>query len=308
MQYAIDPEFADLVGLLPSPSTDVAAMRQMLDDMLPVFNADIDTNGLAIEDRLVPGPPDGPEVRVRTYVPEAGATGAGLICLHGGGFTVGSLDSEHARVTSIAREVGAVVVSVDYRLAPEHPFPAAIDDAYAALAWFHTNAPVLGVEVDRIGVVGGSAGGGLAAALALVARDRGGPSLCFQFLGIPMLDDRMVTTSMSSFADTPMFSRPAALACWEHYLGEAPGEVSPYAAPARASDLRGLPPAYISTMEFDPLRDEGILYGMALLAAGVSCELHSYPGTFHGSSMLATAQVTQRETDETISVLRLRLA
>jgi acetyl esterase/lipase len=286
---------------------DVADQRRMLEDMLPLINAEVDTTGLAIDDRSVPGPDGQPDVVVRTYRP-VDPTGAGILYLHGGGFTVGSLDSEHAKAATLAREVGAVVVSVGYRLAPEHPFPAGLEDGYAALQWFSGAAADLGVDPARMAVVGSSAGGGLAAALALLARDRGGPALCFQFLGIPELDDRLTTPSMTTFVDTPVFNRPAAVESWRHYLGPEPGETSPYAAPARATDLAGLPPAYISTMELDPLRDEGIAYAMALLAAGVTCELHSFPGTFHGSAMVATAQVSQREAAEMVDVLRRRLA
>jgi acetyl esterase/lipase len=199
-----------------------------------------------------------------------------------------------------------VVVSVDYRLAPENPFPAGLEDCYAALVWLHEHAGDLGVDAGRIAINGGSAGGGLAAGLALLARDRGGPAICFQYLGIPELDDRLDTPSMQRFHDTPMWSRGAAEKSWEWYLGDAHGtdDISPYAAPARATDLAGLPPAYISTMEFDPLRDEGIHYALKLLAAGVSVELHSFPGTFHGSSIVVTAAVNQREAAERMTVWR----
>jgi acetyl esterase/lipase len=211
--------------------------------------------------------------------------------------------------TALARELGVVVVSVDYRLAPEHPFPAGIEDCYAALVWLHDHADELGVDTARIAVNGGSAGGGLAAGLALLARDRGGPRLCFQYLGIPELDDRLDTPSMHRFHDTPMWARPAAEKSWEWYLGDAHGrdDVSPYAAPARATDVAGLPPTYISTMEYDPLRDEGILYALKLLEAGVSVELHSFPGTFHGSAIVTGAAVSRRATVESMTVWRRAL-
>jgi acetyl esterase len=311
VSYAFDPELADLVTLLPSGTLDdVQAARDGLDGMLSALNSDLDTSGLRIADRSVPGPADAPEVLVRTYEPEAGATGAGLLYLHGGGFVLGSVDSEHAGAVQIARHVGATVVSVEYRLAPEHPFPDGLEDCYAALVWFHEHAAELGVDPTRIGVIGQSAGGGLAAGLALLSRDRGGPSLCFQYLGIPELDDRLSTTSMTEFVDTPLWNRPSAVASWRHYLGHSAedGDVSPYAAPARATDLAGLPPTYVSTMEFDPLRDEGILYALALLGAGVPCELHSFPGTFHGSSLVTTAEISRRANDEMFAVLRRRLA
>ena len=143
----------------------------------------------------------------------------------------------------------------------------------------------------------------------MLARDRGGPAICFQYLGIPELDDRLETPSMQQFHDTPMWSRPQAELSWAWYLGDAHGrdDVSPYAAPARATDVAGLPPAYISTMEFDPLRDEGINYALKLLAAGVSVELHSFPGTFHGSGIATGAAVTRREGVERFTVLRRAL-
>jgi acetyl esterase/lipase len=193
-------------------------------------------------------------------------------------------------------------------LAPEHPFPAGLEDCYVALVWLHENAKELGVDTTRVAVNGGSAGGGLAAGLALLARDRGGPAICFQYLGIPELDDRLDTPSMQRFTDTPMWARPSAEVSWKWYLGENhDGEVSSYAAPARAVDLSGLPPAYVSTQEFDPLRDEGIIYALRLLQAGVSVELHSFPGTFHGSGIVTTAAVTRREQAEKFAVLRRAL-
>ncbi len=306
--YAIDPELLELAALIPTGDPDdVQAARDGIEAMLPVINAGLDETGLTISDRVVQGPPEHPDLTVRTYVPDTRATNAGILYLHGGGYIVGSLDSEHARAAALAREIRVVVVSVDYRLAPEDPFPAALDDCYAALCWMGGPAQDLGVDVDRIAVVGQSAGGGLAAAVILLTRDRRGPQPCFQFLGCPEIDDRLGTPSMQAFADTPMFNRPAAEASWNHYLGPDRHDVSPYAAPARATDLRGLPPAYVSTQEFDPLRDEGMDYARALQAAGVPCELHGFPGTFHGSSVFTTAEVSRREHAEMIAVLRRRL-
>ena len=203
-------------------------------------------------------------------------------------------------------ELDAVIVSVGYRLAPEHPYPAGLHDCYAALVWLHDQAADLGVDPSRIGVGGGSAGGGLSAAVALLARDLGGPALCFQFLQIPELDDRLETPSMQQFTDTPLWNRPNAVWSWKHYLGDLHGtDDIPYtAAPSRCTDLSGLPPAYVTTAEFDPLRDEGILYALGLLQAGVPVELHSYPGTFHGSGLIPTAAVSQRDGAESLEALR----
>ncbi|MDX3229929.1 alpha/beta hydrolase [Streptomyces sp. ME19-01-6] len=173
---------------------------------------------------------------------------------------------------------------------PEHPFPAGLEDSYAALVWTAGHAAELDIDPARLAIGGDSAGGGLATALALMARDRGGPALCFQYLGVPMLDDRMETASMRVFTDTPVWNRPIAEICWSHYLGgegrRGGPEVPEYAAPARVADLSGLPPAFVYVCEFDPLRDEGMSYAQRLVQAGVTTELHLYPGTFHGSAGL----------------------
>jgi len=161
------------------------------------------------------------------------------------------------------------------------------------------------VDASRVAIAGSSAGGGLSAGVALMARDRGGPPICFQFLGIPELDDRLDTPSMKAFTDTPVWNRPNAVLSWRYYLGALAGsdDIPIYAAPARATDLSGLPPTYISTNEYDPLRDEGIDYAVRLMQAGVNTELHCFPGTWHGSSMIVTAQVSQRAGRETLAVL-----
>jgi acetyl esterase/lipase len=198
------------------------------------------------------------------------------------------------------------VVSVEYRLAPEHPYPAALHDCYAALSFLHAEAAALGVDTDRVALMGASAGGGLAAATAMLARDLGGPPVCFQMLQIPELDDRLETASMRAFVDSPVWNRPLAEQSWEAYLGPLHGtaDVPAHAAPARAEDLSGLPPAYVSTAEHDPLRDEGILYALRLLQAGVSVELHQFPGTFHGSALVTSAAVSRRAQGEVAAVLR----
>jgi acetyl esterase/lipase len=312
MSYNIDPELTAVLEFLPTlPFDDPAAARQGIAEMSALMADAIDESGVSIEDRSIPGPPGAAEVPIRIYRPEelSGST-AGLLYIHGGGFVVGDLDSEHAGPISICRGLGIVVVSTDYRKAPENPYPAGLEDCYASLQWFHANAASLQVDTGRIGVRGGSAGGGLAASLVLLSRDRDGPELCFQYLAIPELDDRLQTVSMREFTDTPLWHRPNAELSWKFYLGEQytpGGEDVPYtAAPARASvdDLRGLPPAYLSTMEYDPLRDEGIEYALKLLHAGVNVELHSYPGTFHGSELVLDAAVSRRGAEEGLEALR----
>lgn len=305
MKMNLDPELAAAVDFLPKlPMGEPAESRATLREMLTQYPRPPLPEGVTSVDRTVPAV-DGNEIPVRVYSPPRdGAPVPAVLYIHGGGFVVGDLDTEDANAASIADALGVVVVSVDYRLAPEHPFPAGIEDCYSALRWLAGEADALGVEPDRIAVLGQSAGGGLAAGLALMARDRGGPALCFQLLGIPELDDRLETPSMVAFTDTPMWSRPSAVRSWRYYLGEgANGETSPYAAPARAEDLSGLPPAYVSTCEYDPLRDEGIIYALRLLQAGVSVELHQFAGTFHGSTILP-AEVSRRQQAEMVDALR----
>ena len=306
MSYPFDPELAAFVEMLPtSDFSDVESSRARVSELVRPMNANVDTSGVRIDDHEVSGP-DGNSVLVRVYVPEGDTPAGGrpaLLDIHGGGFCVGDIDMEHGFATNVARELGVVVAPVEYRLAPEHPFPAGVEDCYAALSWLHAEAAALGIDPARVGVGGQSAGGGLAAATVLLARDRGGPRVCFQFLGIPELDHRLETASMRAFVDTPMWHRANAELSWRFYLGGEPAEVSPYASPGIATDLRGLPPAYVTTMEFDPLRDEGILYALRLMEAGVTVELHTFPGTFHGSGVIPTAAVSRRAQRELMGAL-----
>ena len=311
---AYDPEFAALIPTLPtvqdfSSAEKIQAVREF---RMTAFPQPPNRDDVAVEDRLVPGPAGSPQVAVRIYRPTTTNASAPRGCvfeIHGGGFIMGSIAMMDPWCQRVAAELDAVVVSVEYRLAPEHPFPAGVEDCYAALCWTAQNAAALGIDPARLAIAGQSAGGGIAAGIALMARDRGFPALCFQLLEIPELDDRLDTPSMLAFQDTPLWNRPNAVWSWKHYLGpNHKGEPSPYAAPARARDLFGLPPAYVSTMEFDPLRDEGILYALRMLQAGVSVELHSVPGTFHGSGMLPGADVSRRNAQEAIDVLRRALA
>lgn len=309
MAYNFDQELQDIIPLLPTGVfDDPVAARVFMMDVVSGMNAGLDFSTLHIDDRRISGYEGAPDVTVRVYIPRERQTNIpGLLYVHGGGFTVGNLESEHGIAGEFSRELGIVVVSVDYRLAPEDPYPAGLNDCYAALLWMHTNAAELDIDSSRIGICGQSAGGGLAAGLALMARDKHGPGICFQALGIPELDDRLETPSMKSFTDTPLWNRPSAILSWQLYLGSielgSPG-VPIYAAPARATDLSGLPPAYITAMEFDPLRDEDILYGLSLLQAGVPVELHTYPGTFHGSGIIPHVAVSQRYNQDVLGAVR----
>jgi acetyl esterase len=295
------PELEAFIPLFPPADlTDPAAARKNLAALAAAAPAP-DTTNLAITDHTVPADP---EVAVRIYRPHQ-AQGA-IVWLRGGGFVMGDLDTEHPWAARVADGSGAVVVSVGYRRAPEHRFPAALDDAYAVLAWTVEHAAELGIDPARIAVGGHSAGAGLAAAVALRARDQQGPPICFQLLNQPELDDRQETWSARTFTDTPWMTRDKLAATWRHYLGSQPA--TPYAAPARAAELSGLPPAYIATAEFDPLRDEAIAYGLRLLEAGVPVELHQWPGTFHGSQAILSAEISQRQNAELAAALHRALA
>ena len=315
MSYNYDPELASLLELLPDTSfgiSDPQKARTGFLEMISLLNADLDQKGVAIENHTIAGPAGAPDVPVRIYSPEGLEQAVpGIIHIHGGGFVIGNLDSELGSCVALCRVLGVVVVSVDYRLAPETPYPGPLEDCYAALQWVSNNGAQLNIDPSRLAVFGQSAGGGLAAASCLLSRDRGGPKICFQFLGIPELDDRLQTSSMQRFVDTPMWNRPNAELSWDFYLGDqfqrGADDVPYHAAPARAEDLSGLPPAYISTMEFDPLRDEGVEYALKLMRAGVATELHSFPGTFHGSALFSSTQISKRESTEMFAVLRRAL-
>jgi acetyl esterase len=297
----MDPELEAFIALFPPAElSDPVAARKNLAELAAAAPAP-DTTGMEIQDRTLPADPDVP---VRIYRPHH-AQGA-IVWLHGGGFVMGDLDTEHPWATRAADGSGAVVIAVGYRRAPEHRFPAALDDAYAALTWTAEHATELDIDPTRIAVGGHSAGAGIAAAMALRARDQQGPPIRFQLLNQPELDDRQETWSARQFTDTPWMTRDKLAATWRHYLGSEPA--SPYAAPARAADLAGLPPAYIATAEFDPLRDEGITYALRLLQAGVPVELHQWPGTFHGSQAILSAEISQRQIAELGAALRRALA
>lgn len=297
----MDPELEAFLPLFPKADlSDPAAARKGLAELAAAIPIP-EIEGMAIEDRSIPADP---AVPVRIYRPRQ-ARGA-LIWLHGGGFVMGDLDTEHPWAIRIADSAGAVVISVDYRRAPENPFPAALDDVYAVLTWAAEHAADLGIDPARIAIGGHSAGACLAAAVALRARDQHGPSICFQLLNQPGFDDRQQSWSARNFLETPWMNRDKITALWGHYLGGAPA--TPYAAPARATDLSGLPPAYLTTAEFCPNRDEGLEYALRLLQAGVSVEVHQWAGAFHGSQAILSAEISQRQNNELYTALRRALA
>lgn len=303
----LDPELAAALPSLPNLHIhDLAAARARMIELTRAAPLP-ETDAVTRTDHTAAGLDGDPGVPVRVCTPQPPDVTdprPGVLLLHGGGFVMGDLDGVTAQAMGLAVGLDAVVVAVGYRLAPECPYPAALRDCEAALRWIAAQAESLGVDPARIAVYGMSAGGGLAAGLTLLLRDHGGPSLCFQVLDAPEVDDRLDTVSMRTFVDTPLWSRPDAVLSWQHYLAGHKGVVPPYAAPARAEDLSGLPPAYVSVYENDPLRDEGVNYAARLLTSGASVELHLFPGTFHRSAIITDAAVSQRQAAETVDALR----
>jgi acetyl esterase/lipase len=252
---------------------------------------------LAIEDVLVDGPAGPASVRVRLYRPKQ-ATGAtpALLWIHGGGFILGSPEQDERASIAFARELGITMAATTYRLAPDHVSPAAVEDAYAALTWLVAHAAERGIDPDRIAIGGASAGGGIAAALALYAHDRGEVTPAFQLLVYPMIDDRTVLRDGQE-KNARMWSERANRLAWTAYLGTAPGSegVSPYAAPARRDDLAGLPPAWIGVGSLDLFHDEDLAYAERLRAAGIEVETLVVPGAFHGFDAVMHKAAVSRE-------------
>jgi acetyl esterase/lipase len=221
-----------------------------------------------------------------------------MLWIHGGGYVLGHPDMDDELCERFVQTARCVVVSVDYRLAPEHPYPAAIEDCYAGLVWMTEEAELLGIDKNRVAIAGASGGGGLTAALALMARDKGGPSIIFQMPLYPMLDNRNITPSSHEITeDDAIWNRTDNIAAWNMYLGEKNdvSGISPYAVPSRAHNLAGLPPTYTCVGQLDLFRDETIEYVTQLAQAGVDVEFHLYPGCFHLFEIFVPeAEVSQR--------------
>lgn len=286
----LDPELVGpLQGLMEATGgfdlTDIPATRAMVDGMVSGANAEApDVPGVMTEDRTAPSNEPDVEVPIRIYRPsEASSPLPVLLWMHPGGFVIGSLEMDDQMARHFSKDIGCAVVSVNYRLAPEHPYPAPLEDCYGVLQWIGQNASSLGFDAKKIAIGGASAGGGLAASLALLTRDRGGVAPIFQLLIYPGLDDSNIEPASDTVPDNLFWSREATAIGWNSYLNgnAASADVSEYAAPIRASDLRHLPDAFIGVGTADMFMAENIDYAERLSAAGAKVELRVYPGAFH---------------------------
>lgn len=266
---------------------DIIERRNAVDSFVRMMTARLPPiENVVMEDRSIVGPDESLEVRVRIYKPvDFLESLPGMLFIHGGGMIMGSIEWENIKAAMLCETIQAVVISVEYRLAPENPHPAPVQDCYEALVWMSQNATELGFDSDRLAIVGGSAGGGLAIATALMARDQEFPKLCFLMANYPMIDDRNETPSSKEITDVGIWDREANIEAWDWYLGGNPPDE--YAAPARATDLSGLPPTFIDVGELDLFRDEDINFATRLSQHGVTTELHVYPGAYHGSESIA---------------------
>jgi len=297
-RHLVDPALtllADHPGF-PFEQVEIAKLRAMMAEMAPARAAPPDD--VAVSEATAAGRGGGPDVRLVITQPKQPGTGRpGILHVHGGGYVMGAPEMTGETDARYAQELDAVCVSVDYRLAPETPFPGPLEDCYAGLAWLFAHADELGVDKTRIVVSGESAGGGLAAALVLMARDHGEYPIAYQHLVFPMLDDRTVThEDPSPFFGQFLWTPAANRFGWTSLLGQAPGgpDIPYLAAPARASDLSRLPPTFMACGALDLFLEEDIDYARRMMRAGVPVEMHIYPGAPHGFMLVPDADVSRQ--------------
>jgi acetyl esterase/lipase len=310
-RHLIAPELLAALDMFPRVDFSAGAgpwRVPLLADMMPPLPPDL--AAVTCEERMIPGPDGAPDVRVLCYTPPGLGTGPhpALLNIHGGGYVIGTPEQNDAANRDRAVRLGCPVFATSYRLAPETAFPGAVEDCHATLCWLHTNAAGLGIDPARIAISGESAGGGHAAALAILARDRGGPGICFQLLDSPMLDDRTCSSAdphpfTGEFTWTAAHNRFG----WQSLLGRSPGgdDVPAEAVPARVADLSGLPPACIVIGSLDLFLEESLEYARRLSRAGVAVELHVIPGGYHGFGLARDApQVAAKHRIETDALRR----
>jgi acetyl esterase/lipase len=297
----VDPELAAGLANLPNlrdlGAHNVHAIRAQMTQFARERVANEAAPDIDFTEQKIPGPRGAPDVRILLYRPRITAPGyPALVHFHGGGLVFGSPEARHAVSVDLVRSFECVIASVDYRVAPEHRYPAALEDGYATLSWLHKNAVSLGIDVGRIAVIGESAGGGLAAALAILARQRAEFAVAAQVLTYPMLDDRPRTTEKFPHIGKYVWTRENNVFGWTSYLGEDfnTESVPETAAAARCTDFVGLPPAYLAIGDLDLFVVETITYARELLRAGARVDLRVYPGAFHGFDLIESAAISRR--------------
>ena len=301
---SLDPQVKEILteaaalGLPAYHDLSPAEARQQMLDLAPP--ADPLLTIKRVENRSIPGP--GGEIPVRLYYPAGDPPFAVLVYFHGGGWVIGDLDTHHGVCHALAKTSGCLVVSVDYRLAPEHCHPAAVEDAYAATAWVAENSDAIQADPDRLAVGGDSAGGHLAAVVALMARDRKGPHIDLQVLIYPITNYDFNTPSYTENKEGYMLTRDLMQWFWKHYIKDESEANHTYVSPLQAENLNDLPQALIVTAEYDPLRDEGEAYGKRLQEAGVNVALTRYPGMIHAFIRMTTRLDKAREAIDEIAV------
>ncbi|MGE1109644.1 alpha/beta hydrolase [Bacillus wiedmannii] len=311
MKNRVHPKLLPALEMIPDfelRPENLPAMREQAALILPDIIGD---ESLSITEEIIEGPDANP-LRLKIYRPKSNDQSLpALLWIHGGGYILGSADENDILCVRFAKEANCMVVNVDYRLAPEHPYPAPIEDCYAALKWMADNAEALNIDSNRIGVAGASAGGGLTAALTLLARDRQYPSICFQMPLYPMIDDRNITPSANEIKEGFTWNQKTNEAGWKMYLGELHGtdHIPAYAAAARAEDYRNLPRTYTCVGQLDPFRSETLTYVTKLAEAGVDVEFHLYPGAYHGFEMLPSdADITIHAWNDYVRAVKTGLA
>jgi acetyl esterase/lipase len=312
MTLTIDPEIAAALapmaqsGFTPPAVGDIAGRRAMWEPIIGAASTaqPIPDDVTTSEHYATAG--DGAQIKLRWYVKDGATRGPAVLFFHGGGYIFGHIDLFDGPVSRYVSASGVSFLSVEYRRAPEHPFPTPLEDAYGALRWINEHAAELGVDPDRIGVMGDSAGGGMAAALTILARERGGPKIARQILLMPMLDDRTRTPD-PEIASNVLWSYDDSATAWPALLGEKVGgpDVPATAAPARLEDASGLPPAYIEVGQIDVFRDEDLAYATKLSRAGVPVEFHLHPGAPHEFDSIAfDSDVARRAIADRVRILK----
>lgn len=308
-KHLVHPELVEFLDLLPALEINDDTLAHVREGLVSMYapKKDYADPNVSIERLTIPSESSSSELEVLVFTPKnRNKPSPGMLHIHGGGFIIGTAEIANPINVLRAAELGCVIVSVEYRLAPEVKAPGAVEDCYAALKWLHNESTALGIDKTKIAICGESAGGGLAANLTHYARDRREFPICFQVLIYPMLDDRTVSAAIANkYVGEFGWTRDHNAFAWKAILGQAPGlaHTPPYAAAARQSDLSALPPAYIYTGALDLFLEEDVAYAMRLLKAGVPVELHVFPGAYHGFDTVPGANIADRAVRESIEAL-----